>query len=171
MAISIATLRNAASQTKPQNFAKSFDEALAKKLDTAFLCHSHKDKLLAEGLQNLLMRNGWNVYIDWQDTDMPDTPDQVTAARIKLQISTNEWFIFLATNNSTASRWCPWEIGYADSEKQHDKILLVATRDDNNWYGNEYLNLYRRISTTKNGNFAVFSSGSQHNGILLENFS
>jgi len=38
---------------------------------TAFLCHSHRDSALAEGLQALLAEQGVALYIDWQDATMP----------------------------------------------------------------------------------------------------
>jgi hypothetical protein len=46
---------------------------------TAFFCHSHLDAELAKELQGYLHRNGREVYIDWEDATMPDTPDRRTA--------------------------------------------------------------------------------------------
>ena len=170
MPILIRDLQKAALRLKPQRIAKSFTEALAKAQATAFLCHSHKDDELAEGQQVLLAENGWDVYIDWKDSAMPPVPDQETAERIKQQISARDWFLFLATPNSTASRWCPWEIGYADSTRGDNKILLIATYDDSGqYYGNEYLQLYRQVTTAKGGKLAAFPAGAATNGILLEN--
>lgn len=87
---------------------------------TAFLSHSHKDAQLALGLQALLNDQGWDVYIDWQDQTMPDKPDTETALNIKSAIVRADWFLFLATQHSTTSRWCPWEIGFADGKKVYD---------------------------------------------------
>lgn len=113
---------------------------------TAFLSHSHKDAMLALGLQDLLNNQGWDVYLDWQDHAMPETPDAETAFNIKTAIVRADWFLFLATQNSMTSRWCPWEIGFADGKKSHDRIAIIPTQDSNgNFYGNEYLNLYNRI--------------------------
>lgn len=39
-----------------------------------------------------------------------------TPATIKQKIRDLTSFLFLATPNSIASRWCPWEIGYADGD-------------------------------------------------------
>ena len=72
----------------------------------------------------------------------------------------------LATRNSTESRWCPWEIGYADAVKDYERILIVPTEDDSgNWYGNEYLQLYKKIDEGTNkqtgeSGYAVFEAGS-----------
>jgi hypothetical protein len=119
--------------------AKSF-----KRQKTAFLCHSHQDVDLVKGLLKLCEENELDVYIDWKDNTMPTTPNGTTASKIKEKIISNDIFLFLATENSKASRWCPWEIGYANSKQK--RIYIVPTIDDKRTtYGNEYLELYSRI--------------------------
>jgi hypothetical protein len=175
MAIHIRTLRSAANRSSRSFAAKSLNEARSLGKQTAFLCHSHNDGELALGLQNFLLEQGWELYIDWQDTEMPPSPNKVTAGKIKSKISENQWFLFLATPNSTKSRWCPWEIGYADSVKGYEKILMVPTTDDSGqWYGNEYLQLYKRIthasnSITNRSGYAIFGAGDYDNGIWVNN--
>ena len=117
MAIKARNLRSAATRSTRVVVAKSLNEALEKNKQTAFLCHSHRDQELAKGLQVILKENGWDLYIDWEDNEMPSTPNKETARKIKSKIQATDWFLFLATSNSTQSRWCPWEIGYADSVK------------------------------------------------------
>lgn len=166
MAIKTRNLRSAAGRSGSVVVAKSLNEALSKNKQTAFLCHSHKDQELAKGLQVLLKENGWDVYIDWEDNEMPSSPNKETASKIKSKIKSTDWFLFLATNNSTQSRWCPWEIGYADSQKGYGKILIIPTEDDSgNWYGNEYLQLYKKIDEgtdkqTGRSGYAAFDAGS-----------
>lgn len=118
---------------------------------TAFLCHSHKDQQLAIGLQQRLKEEGLNLYIDWQDASMPEEPNRETAENIQSIIRGSEIFLFLATQNSMSSRWCPWEIGYADGVKNINQIAIIPTRDAiGHYYGNEYLQLYRRIDKIAN---------------------
>lgn len=113
---------------------------------SGFLCHSHKDRELALGLQQWLKEQGMDLYIDWQDASMPEEPDVYTATRIRNVIRGSDVFLFLATSNSMTSRWCPWELGFADGVKQNEQIAVIATRDaSGSYYGNEYLQLYRRI--------------------------
>jgi hypothetical protein len=167
-----AVLRKAASQSSGR-LVESFSEARSLGLQTAFLCHSHKDQYLALGLRNLLQSHGWKLYIDWLDYELPDQPDKNTAAKIKGRISSHTWFLFLATANSVASRWCPWEIGYADAIKDNNSILLIRTEDDNGrWFGNEYLQLYREISESESSDgkrgYAVFAPNAENGGIRLE---
>ncbi len=127
---------------------------------TAFLCHSHRADELAEGLQALFAEQGLELYIDWKDTSMPPEPNRETALRIQHRIKTCDWFLFLATANSMASRWCPWELGYADSQKQPDRIAIVQTSDSTTTHGNEYMQLYRRVDTSSAGRLLWIPAGS-----------
>ena len=162
----------AASTRAGSTVTKSLNEALSKNKQTAFLCHSHKDYELVKGLQVLLEESGWDLYIDWADTEMQNSPNKETAAKIKTRITSTDWFLFLATNNSTQSRWCPWEIGLADSIKGYDRILIIPTEDDSgNWYGNEYLQLYKRIQEGRHNltggmGYGAFDAGSD-SGIMV----
>ncbi|BBT66379.1 toll/interleukin-1 receptor domain-containing protein [Aeromonas caviae] len=152
MPISQSDLFNAGQRRSIQGqFAKRFGQP------TAFLSHSHKDMQLALGLQELLKNQGWDVYIDWQDQTMPDKPDAKTAFNIKAAIVRADWFLFLATQNSMTSRWCPWEIGVADGQKDYDRIAIVPTRDNQGYfYGNEYMNLYNKIDISSGTSSLAF---------------
>ena len=127
---------------------------------TAFLCHSHVDKELAEGLQVWLAEQGVDLYIDWKDSTMPETPDRETAQRIQRRIVASDCFLFLATANSKASRWCPWELGYADGKKNLNQIAIVPTADGRGTYGNEYLQLYRRLDSNSLNQLFLHEAGS-----------
>lgn len=165
MPISITTLNNASNRYYEK---KSIDlrEATSLGLRTIFLCHSHLDETLVKGVIYMLNQSGWKVYMDWADASMPETPNSKTAERIKQKIVTLDYFIFLATSNSTKSRWCPWEIGYADGKKHIDKILILPTTDNINTYGNEYLQLYRRIDMSNQNQLAVWKPG-ENNSISI----
>lgn len=169
-------LREAAKRTDLIRKAKSLMEAKAAGKQTAFLCHSHADQELVIGLQILLIESGWDVYVDWQDSAMPEIPNAQTAKRIQEKIISMDWFLFLATKSSTNSKWCPWEIGFADAKKSNSEIIIIPTREDNgSWHGNEYLQLYRKLSDARNQftkkiGYAVFDAGAE-SGIWLENLS
>jgi hypothetical protein len=168
MTISINELRSASyrfSSTK----TCTLNESRALGYKTAFLCHSHKDQELVKGLVILLQEAGWRIYIDWTDTSMPETPNRQTAANIKRRIEDHHFFLYLATSNSMSSRWCPWEIGYADGKKQIDQILIIPTSDGTRTHGNEYLQLYRRIEFSNLRKLGVWQPGDTNNGVLLEN--
>ncbi len=168
MPISLTTLRDASSRYYRTTISKTFSEASRLGQQTAFLCHSHTDEELAKGLQVMLKENGWNLYIDWQDNQMPDKPNRETAQRIQKKIKELDWFLFLATPNSTSSKWCPWEIGYADNEKPTNKIIIIPTVDYSGaCYGNEYLQLYRQITKSDRGGLAIFPAGKTTDGMWI----
>jgi hypothetical protein len=158
MTISQSDLRNAAAR----NFAKN-QQTKSFLQKTGFLCHSHKDRELAMGLQQWLKEQGMDLYIDWQDASMPESPDATTASRIRNVIRNADVFLFLATRDSMTSRWCPWELGFADGVKRDEQIAIIATRDaSGNYYGNEYLQLYRRIDQHSAGSSLYwYQKGSQ----------
>src|SRR5437867_3517778 len=102
MAIRQGDLQAAAQRSPLRKSAPAFGQS------TAFLSHSHKDRQLAEGLQEMLRQRGMDLYIDWQDASMSDQPTRETAVRLQRRIVDTTWFFFLATANSMSSRWCPW---------------------------------------------------------------
>ncbi len=167
MPIKIETLRAAAIR-QASHFAKSFGETKTLNERTAFLCHSHHDANLAKGLVQLLSESGWRIYIDWADTAMPDTPNRQTAKLIKQKIEELQYFLYLATPRSMASRWCPWEIGYADGKKLLDRILIIPTADETQTHGSEYLQLYRRIDWSSKNQLAVWQPGESDSGVLVK---
>ena len=138
---------------------------------TAFLCHSHEDRELAKGIKVILKEEGVSLYIDWEDQSMPETPNQETADRIRNHIKRADIFLFLATANSKASRWCPWELGYANGEAC--SIYILLTESNGSDYGNEYLGLYPNIDkgygkgTNKTG-YAVYDPNNKQ-GTWVEN--
>lgn len=135
-------------------------EAKNQGLRTAFLCHSHHDAVLAKGLVVLLAEAGWTVYIDWEDHEMPSSPNRETAERIQRKIKEHSFFLFLATEKSMSSRWCPWELGYADGVKDFGRIFVVPTAEGSTTHGNEYLQLYRRIDLNSLNQAEVWAPGA-----------
>jgi hypothetical protein len=163
----ITDLRNASFRASRTALPTSQFAARSQGVRTAFLSHSHKDKDAAKGLQVILAEQGFVVYIDWEDPYMPDTPDRRTAERIQQRIRETDFLLFLATDNSTESRWCPWEIGFADGVKPTNSIIIIPTRNSSgHWSGNEYLQLYRSILPTTTGGYAIFAAGSNQGQTL-----
>ena len=113
-----------------ESFAKGASYNFSVQRKTAFFCHSHHDRKMVEGFLAYFKENGVTLYVDWQDQDMPETPDQETAKRIQYKIRQCDFFFFLATQNSKDSKWCPWEIGYADSCGKD--VRIIPTSDDCN---------------------------------------
>ena len=158
MPISISELRASSILRKSQNY-NNLNEALAAKSKTAFLCHSHHDRDLVFGVIKKLNDAGWNVYVDWLDETMPDHTNKTTAIKIQKKIVDSNYFLFLATANSKNSKWCPWEIGYADGKKPNETILIIPTQDAGVTHGNEYLGLYSRIDLAYDMDLITISPG------------
>lgn len=161
MAISQADLRAAANRSfgSPPQFKRYGQKS-------AFLCHSHHDHQLAMGLQVALREQGLDLYIDWQDSTMPTTPNKETASKLRQRMVECDLFLFLATENSMNSRWCPWELGYADGRKQSNWITVVPTSDGYTTHGSEYLGLYRHIDKRNWGGYEVFAPGASYGSPL-----
>lgn len=162
----LSQLALAEAATRPYREQATLNEAIEQGRKTAFLCHSRQDARLAKGFLVFLQEAGWNVYVDWLDGEMPSRPNRVTAVKLKLRIDAMNYFIFLATSSSMASRWCPWEIGYADGKKNIDCILLVRTKDHaGSTYGSEYLDLYREVDFSAEGRLSVWRAGETTAGV------
>jgi hypothetical protein len=145
MAIELSTLVEAARRTTATRSTVTIEEARTAGRKTVFLCHSHDDRTYVRGFIQLLREAGWDAYVDWMDESMPPRPNRTTASNIKRRIREADYFLFLATPNSVASRWCPWEIGIADGVKAAGAIMVVQTKSGGTHYGNEYLELYRHV--------------------------
>jgi hypothetical protein len=168
MPIRIDQLRNAAPRWSFNGSIRDAVQAKRLGMSTAFLSHSHQDRFLAIGLAQLLNEAGWRVYIDWQDEEMPASPNRETATRIQREISETDYFLFLATANSISSRWCPWEIGFADGVKKLDRILMIPTVEGWTTHGNEYLDLYRRVDFSTLGTLSVWQPGTNYGGVSVK---
>jgi hypothetical protein len=167
MTIELTQLRQAALRSAGQSH-RTLSEARAAGRKTAFLCHSHADQTFVVGVVQMPRDSGWQVYVDWLDASMPAVPDRTTASKIKSRILQADWFLFLATGNSMSSRWCPWEIGYADGTKPIERLIVIPTRDGYTTHGSEYLQLYRHLDLARGGRLAVFDPGAS-TGVLVEN--
>lgn len=106
-----------------------------------FISHSFKDQDLVNGLYYLFQKAGYHVYVDWIDDSNLDrknvTPE--TAAIIRKRIAGCRGLAYIATGNTTTSRWCPWELGVSDGMHGRACILPVMSAP---FKGQEYLGLY-----------------------------
>lgn len=111
-----------------------------------FLSHSHYEKKLVEDARNLFKTYNVGIYVDWIDKRMPKITQKETANRIKEMIGKSKKFILLASYSTLKSKWCNWELGFADAQKRIDNVAILAiANNDKTWIGNEYLTLYPEI--------------------------
>lgn len=150
--------------SRPLYEARAKAEKYHKKTASAkhhiFLSHSHKDKELVLHVAEFLGRWADEIYVDWNDSSMPQVTSPETAARLKVKISKTAKFILLATDNALESKWVPWELGVADlSNGMGNVAILPVTDPPHKWTGNEYIGIYSRIIKSNNGEPGVFEPG------------
>ncbi len=151
-------------RNRTRTFQKSITESLSEfhsesksNKVTIFLSHKHNEIEELDATISLLKLLEVDVYVDWQDEEMPKETSGITASRIKQKIRDNQKFIFLATEGAIASKWCNWELGYGDSQKYMKNIALFPIKNDNQSYsGSEYMQIYPSIEY-------VFDNDLQYN--------
>jgi hypothetical protein len=169
MTISLKTLGGYVGRDSRQDAqSRSAARQMGKKV--AFLCHSHNDRHLVKALIPYFRDRGISIYIDWLDETMPASPNVETAGKIKDKIDSCDFFLFLATENSKTSRWCPWEIGYCDGKWGRDKVSIIPTESHSFTYGNEYLQLYKRLVIADDGSLAMFEPNQTRGGRYASDF-
>ncbi|GAB1348082.1 hypothetical protein MASR1M107_02930 [Ignavibacteriales bacterium] len=156
------------------SFTKSAEQTMIKEAsqtrNTIFLSFSHKDLDLAVGLKNYLASLKLDLYLDLFDSDLSIHTNRDTARRIKNRIKNLNYFFLLLSNNSVLSRWVPWELGIADGNKGVDKIFIVPVEDSSGEsYGNEYLQIYKRIEIATNREVGMFEPNKSE-GISISDF-
>lgn len=141
-----------------------------------FLSHSFKDKELIFELRSLFNKAGYSVYIDWIDDENLDRSNVNghTAKIIRSRIKECKGLSYIATSNIESSKWCPWELGFADGLlNQRTCILPIIENSDFN--GQEYLGLYPYIdyatsTLTKKLEFWVIDANNIRKYITLKSW-
>lgn len=124
-----------------------------------FLSHKHDEINILQGATGFLKEEGFDIYLDWMDEDMPAYTNDETAKKLKLKIKVANKFILLATPNAINSKWCNWELGLGDAAKYIEHIaLLPIDMTTQSFKGAEYLKIYPYIEF-ENGN-GKYQNGS-----------
>lgn len=119
-----------------------------------FLSHSALDAQVIYGLKLQLEARGFTVYVYWiEDPQARETVDADTADRLRKRMHTCKCLLYAASENASASKWMPWELGYFDGIKRKVAIAPILTGTAyyfEGFKGQEYLDLYPYISPTDN---------------------
>ncbi len=116
-----------------------------------FLSHKSEDDELVAGTLLVLEDNGATVYVDHKDRSLDGASGVAVAGHLRKVIGLCAKLVMLATPAAAHSKWIPWELGFADGQKQDRNVALfpVATLSpDMGWAEQEYLGLYQRIALT-----------------------
>lgn len=134
-----------------------FESIINDKLDEYdfFISYSSKDKQYALLTKKLLEemyidcnRTGYTVYIDIYDQKLdPNVVSDDTAKRLANMIEKSKSIIYIHSQGSTLSKWCPWELGLGQGLNKPISIIELYDNDD---YGRQtYLELYPTIKRNK----------------------
>lgn len=110
-----------------------------------FLSHSIKDAELILGMKGILEDMGYSVYVDWIEDPQLDRSSvtEKTAQKLTERMRTSKSLFYVTTDNSSQSKWMPWECGYFDGYKEKVAIVPIKPSSSSNRYsGQEYLGLY-----------------------------
>lgn len=111
-----------------------------------FLSYRRKDKGHVVSVVRLLQSLGVNVYIDYLDDNLPDTPNSATAAILREKIKSAQRFILMATPSSGESKWIPWELGLGDGFLKYENVAILPLTDySSTWEEREYYGIYAYI--------------------------
>ena len=116
-----------------------------------FLSHSYNDRAIIPALKAELEKFGYKVYVDWINDKLlsRDNVSKDTAKVLQKRMKQSKCLIYATSENSSSSRWMPWELGYFDGIKDKMVGILPVKKYGNGFQDNfkdeEYLGLYYYI--------------------------
>lgn len=158
--LTTSAVRARAQQSVPRNFSAAsvltarMQEQASKAGHDIFLSHAFDDKELILGVALTLEDLGYTVYLDWRDDPSLDRKNvnQGTALKLRERMWNSKCLFFATTENTSNSKWMPWELGFKDGHNNRSAILpLQATRPDD-YKGQEYLGVYPYITQQQSNN-------------------
>ena len=116
-----------------------------------FISHSYLDKNLINALYYIFESCGYTVFIDWKNEELQnrDEVSKEVAIKLKKYMKNCKGLLYVATNNSSNSKWCPWELGFVDGLKNRVAILPILNDEKNEYSGQEYLGIYPYVVYAK----------------------
>lgn len=113
-----------------------------------FLSHAFDDRELILGVALTLEDLGYSVYLDWRDDPGLDRKNvsRATALKLRERMRNSRCLFFATTENTSNSRWMPWELGFKDGQSNRAAILPVQDIRPDNYKGQEYLGIYPYIT-------------------------
>lgn len=154
-------------QDSAQGLQKTYD---------IFLSHSTSDAPKVAGLKLLIEDLGFSVYVDWIEDPLMNRSNvsKATAAVLKARMQSCKSLFYAFSENSSGSKWMPWELGYFDGIKQRAAVLPIraSATGTNEFRGTEYLGLYHYITVEDdmNGKPRLWVRESGNKYVVYENW-
>ena len=118
-----------------------------------FLSHSFSDAEKILKIKRIIEEMGYRAYVDWIDDKQLDRSkvSKETAAILRSRMKNCNSLFFITSDNSSSSKWMPWELGYFDAFKGLVAILPIREDDavTSSFNGQEYLGLYPYVDKAK----------------------
>lgn len=155
--LTTASVRERAKRVAPTNF--SARRILTEKMEMQasiqafdiFLSHAFDDKELILGVALVLEDLGHTVYLDWRDDPTLDRQNvnPSTAEALRERMKQSRCLFYATTENSSSSKWMPWELGFKDGESSRCAILPIQATVPRSFKGQEYLGIYPYVTQEK----------------------
>jgi len=110
-----------------------------------FVSHSSTEpEEILLGLTGVLRDEGLSVYVDrYTDPHLqPSKVSRATATVLRARLRSSLSLLYVYSEHSTKFRWMPWELGFVDGLTGRVGVIPVTRNQENNFAGEEYLNLY-----------------------------
>ena len=120
-----------------------------------FLSHSYADREAVKGLADVLGKDfKLSVYLDWMvDPALDRTAvNKATAEVLRNRLNHCRCLWYVTSQGAGASKWMPWETGYADGHIGKVAICPLVEGRQSEFKGLEYLSLYPYVDVVKDEN-------------------
>ncbi len=145
---------------------KSFDEARRELRDArskglkscegfdVFLSHRYLDAKEVLALKIIIESYGLTVYVDWIDNpnlERSNVTKEIAALLRDIMRRSNS-LLYADSENSSGSKWMPWELGFSDGLHGRVAIVPVTNQQETSeaFRGQEYLGIYPYLTLTDN---------------------
>lgn len=119
-----------------------------------FLSHSYLDATEIRALKAIIEEEGLSVYVDWiEDYELNrENVTKETAGVIRHRMKNCDSLFYAYSDNSTNSKWMPWELGFFDGYNGNVAVIPVKENPQSGDYykGVEFVGIYPYITITKN---------------------
>ncbi|WLO87065.1 toll/interleukin-1 receptor domain-containing protein (plasmid) [Pantoea agglomerans] len=115
-----------------------------------FLSHAYSDARIVMQIRNMLIENGYSVYVDWIEDEHLDRGkvSEYTAIVLRNRMNNCSSLIYLTSDSAENSVWMPWELGYMDARTGSVSVAPIIENDGEEFEGREYLGLYPYLDLT-----------------------